>query len=265
VTRRGKGREQFVGNRFTGKVPDHRPQFVILVEAQSVVNGPQLARRVEKYVTALAVGVVDEQVEEHDGFEQGLIVVGEVEVVMIGIVLDELLERAGTERPVAQNGEGDDAEAQRLADEVRGHLAQGEGVFFKIPKRLFAFAGFVNGLTGFPFVMNIYEKGVVRAERELSLEFDFAVLKRVLEWEVAGHGVDFTSKRAGADSAWEQDITRLSSWRGGGALLFFYFTNKSGFGKFPIFQSRFVFNQLFSRPWTLLLIGGPQLDLSFTL
>ena len=59
-----------------------------------MIDGEELTSFVlEKNVTTLAVCVVDEQVEEDDGFEEEFVFRCEVEVVMVRIVIDELLER----------------------------------------------------------------------------------------------------------------------------------------------------------------------------
>ena len=75
------------------KVPKHGPQFIVFVETNPMIDGVEFMRVIlEEDVTAFSVGVVAEQVEEHDGFEELLISLGEVEVVIFGIVFDELLE-----------------------------------------------------------------------------------------------------------------------------------------------------------------------------
>jgi len=151
-----------------------------------VVNGPQFVVGVEEDVTAFAVGVVAEQVEERHGLEFAFFLVAEVEVVVVGIELDVLLQRTWAVGTVfAKNSIGDEAEAERLADEIRGDLAQGEGVLFKIPKRLFAAARLVDGGEGLACVGHVHEEGVVGAEHELTLEFDLAVGEGFGE---GGHG-----------------------------------------------------------------------------
>jgi len=142
-----------------------------------VINRPEFVRRVEEDVTALSVGVVGEQVEEDDGLEALLVIRTEVEVVIVGIVGDVLLERAGAERTVAQDGEGDEAKTERLAEKIRGDLAQREGAFWKVPQGLFAARRFVDGLDGFARVRHVREKGVVRAKHELAFEGEVAVLE----------------------------------------------------------------------------------------
>lgn len=153
-----------------------------------MVNGPEFVVGIEEDVTALAVGVVAEQVEERHGLELFFFLVAEVEVVMVGIELDVLLQGAWAIGTVfAEGGVGDEAEAQRLADEIRGDLAQGEGVLFKIPERLLAAARLVDGGNRLARVGHVYEEGVVGAEQELALEGDLSVGKDGLEGGF-GHG-----------------------------------------------------------------------------
>lgn len=179
VLRGGKRREQFFGDGLTGKVPDDGAKFVFRVKANAVINGVEAARAVFKEdVAALAVGVVDEQIEKRDGFEQLLVLVCEIEVVIAGVVFDELLERARAVGTVfAQRGERDDVKAKRLADDVRGDLAQRQCAFLEIPERLFAARGFIHGGIFFSFVRDLDEKRVIRAKHELTLDLKVAVLE----------------------------------------------------------------------------------------
>ena len=133
-------------------------------------------------VTALAVGVVAEQVKENDGLKFGLVFLRKCEVMIIGVVLDELLKRAAAVGTVfTQHGEWDDVKAKRFADEIRGDFAQGKSVCFKIPEGLFALHGFVNGGIGLVLMCDFSEKGVIRAKRELTFEFKVAELKGLLQ------------------------------------------------------------------------------------
>jgi hypothetical protein len=132
----------------------------------------------EENVTAFAVGVVDEQVKEGDGFEKQFFFGREGEVMMVGIVFDELLERARAVGAVlAQDGERDNVKAKLLADDIRGDLAQGKCAFFEIPERLFAARGFVNGGNGRVFVCDFNKEGVIRAERKLTFDLKVAFLE----------------------------------------------------------------------------------------
>ena len=71
----GKRREQVVWNLLPGEVPDHGAEFVLFVKTNPVIDGKKFDRRFvfEENVTAFAVGIVDEQVEENDGAKYFLV------------------------------------------------------------------------------------------------------------------------------------------------------------------------------------------------
>ena len=56
--------EVFVGHAFAGEVPDDGAELELGVEAEAVVDGPDVAVGVDEAVPALAVGAVGEQVED---------------------------------------------------------------------------------------------------------------------------------------------------------------------------------------------------------
>jgi len=133
-------------------------------------------------VTTLAVGIIDEQVEEYDRFEQQFVFRREVEVVIVGVVFDELLERARAVGTVfTQSSEWDDVKAERLADDVRGDLAQGKGVLFEIPERLLPARGFIHSGIDLILISDFNQEGVVRTERELTFDLKVAVLEDGLQ------------------------------------------------------------------------------------
>jgi len=148
-----------------------------------MIYGEEFVRTLfEEDVPALAICVITEQVEEHDGFEELPVVYGEVEVVIFDVIFNELLERTravGT--VVAQDRERDKVEAETFADEIRRHFTSRQRVFGEIPKRLLAFAGFVNSLNGAALIMDFNKEGVVRAKRELTFEFKVAERKNLLK------------------------------------------------------------------------------------
>ena len=125
-----------------------------------MIDGEELMRVVLKEnVTALAVGIVDEQIKENNGFEEEFIFFGESEVMIVGIVVNELLERARAVRTVlAQDGERDNVKAEPLADDIRSNLTQGEGI-------------------GLIFVSDFNKEGVIRAKRKLTFDLKVAVLE----------------------------------------------------------------------------------------
>ena len=85
----------------TGEVPDHRAQLLVAVEAERVVDAPEPVLPVEQQVAALAVGVVRDQVEDGEALELlvQVLALEQLEVVLVGVVPDEELERAGPSGP----------------------------------------------------------------------------------------------------------------------------------------------------------------------
>lgn len=180
--------EQVVCDQFPGVVPDDRPQFVIFMETQSVINQPHFVRPFfDDDMAALTVGIVAQQVEEHDGSQACFVFVAEVEVVIVGIVLDVLLDGTRAIGPIlTQRGIGHEVPAKRLADQVSSHFAMRQGIVGKVPQRLLAFGGLVNGLQFSPFVMHIDEKGVIAAQHELAFEFEFTLSQSGLQVSLGG-------------------------------------------------------------------------------
>jgi len=127
--------EQVIRNLLPAEIPKHSPQFVVLVEANPVINGEEFMSAIlKKDVPAFSIRVVAEQVEEDDGFEELPVIFGEVEVVIFEIVLDELLERPRAIRTVvAEDRERDKVKAETLADEIRGDFTSRQRVFGEVP------------------------------------------------------------------------------------------------------------------------------------
>ena len=109
-----RGESKFSGNLLPAKVPKHSPQFVLFVETDPMIDGIEFMRIVlEEDVAAFSVRVVAEQVKEHDGLEELPVLLAEAEVMIFGIVFDELLERTraiGT--VVTERGEWDNVKAK---------------------------------------------------------------------------------------------------------------------------------------------------------
>ena len=97
----GKRREQFAWNRLPGKIPDHGAELILFVKTNTVIYGKKLMCIVlKKDMAAFAVSVVDEQVKEHDRFEQFPVFRCEVKVMIFHIVVDILLKRAASVRAI---------------------------------------------------------------------------------------------------------------------------------------------------------------------
>jgi hypothetical protein len=62
------------------------------MEADTVIDEPDMAAGAKEHMPALAIGVVDEDVEGHDGAEALLFLVAEGEVVAFGVGVNEELE-----------------------------------------------------------------------------------------------------------------------------------------------------------------------------
>src|SRR5512143_1087561 len=171
-----QGRAQLVRDRLARKVPDDRPELVLLVEADAVVDQPELAgASLDQHVAALAIGIIDQQIEEYRRAQAFPVLRREAEIVILRIVFDVLLQRAGAVRAVrAQRGIGDEMKTKRLTDQVGGHLAQGQGVLRKIPKRLLPPGWLVHRGKIPAAVVDRDEEGVIASEHELPFELDLA-------------------------------------------------------------------------------------------
>ena len=172
--------EQLFLDRFTGELPDHGAQLILMMEADAVVNGPHTLIVAIETVTGLAVGVVDEIVEERKAAQGGGIagIFAHIKVVDIRITFDEKLDAARPARPVTQDGGRHDGPAESLADEKGGGLALTEGADREIPEGIFAAARFVDGGDLLLTVMNHCEEGVVGTVRQQSFLFDFTFYER---------------------------------------------------------------------------------------
>ena len=125
------------GTGLLGEVPDDGAQLGGHVEAQAVVDAPQLPAGGEQHVAALAVGVVGEDVEcaERSEFVFPPPCREQREVVLLVVGLDEELHRPGTERcVVAHDGGRHQSPAERLRQPVGGDLATVEPVG-EVPER----------------------------------------------------------------------------------------------------------------------------------
>ena len=139
-------------------------------------------------VAGLAVGVVDEIVEECEAAQGGGIagVLAHIEVVYVGVTLDEELDAAGSARSVAQDGGRHEAPTECFADDKGGGLALAEGAGRKVPERVFAAARFVDGRDLVLVVMHGCKKGVVRAVGQQSFFFDSTFCQRAQYFSVRG-------------------------------------------------------------------------------
>ena len=66
---------------------------------------------------------------------------------------------------------------ERFADNIRSNFAQGKGILFEIPERLFAAGGLVYSRDGCVLITNVNKESVIRAKRELTFDLKVAVFK----------------------------------------------------------------------------------------
>ena len=91
--------KQLCGDRFPGKIPDHRTQLILFVKAKPMVDQPQVPIGIEQDVAAFAIGVVDQQIEQGHRAQALAVVSSHVEVMIFGIVLDEQLQEPAPTGP----------------------------------------------------------------------------------------------------------------------------------------------------------------------
>ena len=97
--------------------------------------------------------------------------------------------------PSAQRRQRDEVEAERLTDQVGGHLAVRQRVLRKIPQRLLAARGLVDGGQFLSLVIDRDEKGVVAAQHELALELELTALEGL--FKIDGRIVHLETARTG--------------------------------------------------------------------
>jgi len=203
LKRRKVGEQAFLDS-FAGKLPDNGAQLVLMMEADAVVDGPHMrARRFPppaydrkpavmsiEAVAGLAVGVVDEVVEECEAAQGGGIagVLAHIEVVYVGITLDEELDAAGPARSVAEDGGRYEAPTEGFADDKGGGFALAEGAGREIPERIFAASRFVDGGNFVLMVMYGCQEGVVGAVGQETFFFNSAFCQRAQYLSVGGRG-----------------------------------------------------------------------------
>ena len=161
---------QLGGEGLPGEIPDDGAQLGLGVEADAVVDQPEVIVRIEKDVAALAVGVVDQQVEQRHRAQALAVFFVQVEVMVFGVVVDEQLQRAGAEGAIgAVDGGRHQLPAQRLADDEGGGLAAGQAGLGEIPQRALAAGGFVDRQEWSCLGGYLNQEGVVGAPDELAL------------------------------------------------------------------------------------------------
>ena len=196
--------------RLADPPPQHGAQPVVGVEGQPVVHTVTVAGCHGQDVPTLAVGVVDDDVEDShppkgggvlvderdrtvqliDGVEHAEPAGGEaggefgdtdnvdrvdrvdrVDGIMAWLGVAPALHHAGAERAVGEPGLRHNVPAQGLGDQVGRHLALGQGVVGEVPQRFLTGGGLVDD----PGVADASKESGVGRGGELALDLDRAV------------------------------------------------------------------------------------------
>lgn len=182
--------EQLFLDWFAGELPDNGAQLILMMEADAVVDGPHVGVRrfappagdgepavlAVKTVAGLAVGIVDEEVEEGQAAQCGGVagILAHIEVVEFRVALDEKLDAARPARTIAQDGWGHEAPTEGFADDEGCGLPLAKRAGREIPQGIFAAAGLVDGGDLVLLMMDGSQKGVVGAVWQEPFFFDCA-------------------------------------------------------------------------------------------
>ena len=142
--------EPVVGETGAGVVPDDGAELLMGVEAEAVVDAPEVFVGGAEDVAALAVGVVGDEVEGSDADQLVVEAIGfaQVDVVLGGVVLDEELHGALAVGAVAADGGGDEVPAEEAGAFVGGDFAEVEGAVGEVVEGAFALLGLVDAEAG---------------------------------------------------------------------------------------------------------------------
>jgi hypothetical protein len=103
------------------------------VKGEPVIDRPEAAA-LHDQVAGLAVGVVDNQVQDGDRPEDRIGSADQIDGVEPGVPVDEALHRPGAEGPFPDHGLGDAVEAEGGGRLGREHLPVGEGGDVEVPQ-----------------------------------------------------------------------------------------------------------------------------------
>ena len=104
------------GDMSAAKIPDHRANLRLRVKTSARGRCSTASCFVHKKMIRLPVGAVSHQVEASNLPQLVRVIVGEVVVVMLGIMVDIVLNRADAIGTVADDGIGYEVPAQDFAE-----------------------------------------------------------------------------------------------------------------------------------------------------
>src|SRR5689334_17446860 len=144
-----------------------------------MINGVKMVSLFFKEnMTALSISVIREQIKQHYRAQAFFVFRAEIEIMIVGIVFNELLERTGAIRAsLTEYRKGDDVPTQRFVQQISGYFTPRECIFRKVPQGLFALLGFVNSLKRLLLMCNTHKKGIIRTKSKLPLQFKGSIFK----------------------------------------------------------------------------------------
>ena len=130
------------------------------MEGEPVVDADDhVVDAIVQAMATLAVGVVGEHVERRELTEPVEVLLEQREVVLLGIVIDESLQRAGTERAVvAHHRDRHNPPAQRARQLVRRNLSVAQGAVGKVPEGPLAAPRLVDRANLDPVGLHLHEE-----------------------------------------------------------------------------------------------------------
>ena len=135
------------------------------VEAHAMVDDPDAPVGSQEGVPPFAVGVVDDHVEERDLPERVRGSLGEREVMLLGVELDERLHRSQPFGSLAQDRGGNVGPPERARNDVGGDLTPAQRPFGEVPHGHLAAPGLVDGERAVTVEGCPHQEGVVGGVR----------------------------------------------------------------------------------------------------
>ena len=195
----------------SGPPPQHGPELVLDVQRDAVVNAVDAAVHPGQDVAALAVGVVDDSVEDRHppqprvvGVHQchlpaGVVVggehrkiacrngIGRTQIHQPGVIrlLHPQLHHSETGRPLPNDCVRHDVPAERLGDQERPVLAAGQRAVGEVPQRLLSGDRLVDALHDAVRQAGLAAEGRVTSRPDSTENHQLAALQRLLR--LSGH------------------------------------------------------------------------------
>ena len=158
-----EGRDQLRSEGFADKIPQYRTEFRLVVEADPMVDCPETPIEALQAVATLAIGIVNDAVEQTELAQFCFIapLLQHREEVGLFIIGDEELHHTDAVGSTAHDRRWYEIEPETLRDEVGCSFAPVEATLRKIPQWAFAPFGFVDAKELEILVLNACQQRIV--------------------------------------------------------------------------------------------------------